>query len=289
MRRPLRNLILLGGILLLVTTACRVGIPDTQSVVLGEEQTLVLSHPLPNDLDEPFEIDIVMGAGELKIEGGSQQLLEGTVVYNVSDWKPEVDREDNRLEIRQGVERSVDLTALDRVKNDWQLALGNSVPVELRVTAGAYDGQIDLTGVPVTYLDISDGAGSAEVIFSAHNPVEMDKLSYRTGASDVELFGLGYARFRRMDFDGGAGSYTLDFSGALQDDCRVKVDGGLGDFRIIVPKETAAEIEFNGNLMNINTKGTWVVNDNIYATQGSGPLLEIEINVGLGSVTVLSE
>ncbi len=92
-----------------------------------------------------------------------------------------------------------------------------------------------------------------------------------------------------MDFDGGAGSYTLDFSGVLQQDCRVTIDGGLGDFTIIVPKETAAEIEFNGNLMDINTKGTWVVNDNIYATQGSGPLLEIEINIGLGSVTVVSE
>ena len=288
MRHPLRNLILLGGIFLLVTAACRVGIPDTQSVVLSEKRTLTLNESLPADVSQPVEIDIVMGAGKLEISGGAQQLLEGTVEYNVANWEPEVKREDDRLEIRQGVERSVDLSALDRVTNDWNLAFG-SVPIELRLTAGAYEGKIDLSGVPVLYLDISDGASNAEVIFDAPNPVEMGRFSYRTGASDVTLTGLGYANIRRMDFDGGAGSYTLDFSGALQQDCRVTIDGGLGEFTIIVPKETAAEIEFNGNLMDINTQGTWVVTDNVYATQGSGPLLEIEINVGLGSVTVVSE
>jgi hypothetical protein len=288
MRHPLRNLLVLGGIFLLATVACRVGIPDTQSVVLSEKRTLVLNENLPGDISQPVELDIVMGAGKLEINGGSQQLLEGTVEYNVADWEPEVNRQDDRLEIRQGVERSVSLTALDRVINDWNLVLG-SVPMELRLTAGAYDGKIDLSGVPVTYLNISDGASNAEVVFKSPNPAEMDRFSYRTGASDVNLSGLGYANFRRMDFDGGAGSYTLDFSGALQQDCRVKIDGGLGDFTIIVPGETYAEIAFNGNLMDINTKGTWVVNDNIYATQGSGPLLEIEITVGLGSVTVVSE
>jgi N-terminal domain of toast_rack, DUF2154 len=288
MRHPLRNLLVLGGIILLVAAACRVGIPDTQSVVLSEKRTLLLNEALPADMSQPVEIDIVMGAGKLEISGGSQQLLEGTVEYNVADWAPEVKREGDRLEIRQGVERSVDLTALDRVTNDWDLAFGN-VPIELRLTAGAYDGKIDLSGVPVTYLNISDGASNAEVVFTTPNPAEMDRFSYRTGASDVSLSGLGYANMSRMDFDGGAGSYSLDFTGALQQDCRVKIDGGLGDFRIIVPKETAAEIAFNGNLMDINTKGTWVVNDNIYATQGSGPLLEIEINIGLGSVTVVSE
>ena len=288
MRHPLRNLLVLGGIFLLATVACRVGIPDTQTVVLSEKRTLLLNEALPVDMSQPVEIDIVMGAGKLEITGGSQQLLEGTVEYNVADWAPELKRQDDRLEIRQGVERSVDLTALDRVTNDWNLAFG-SAPIALRLTAGAYDGKIDLSGVPVTYLNISDGASNAEVVFDAPNPVEMDRFTYRTGASDVTLTGLGFANFRRMDFNGGAGSYSLDFSGALQQDCRVTIDGGLGDFTIIVPKETYAEIEFNGNLMNINTKGTWVVNDNVYATQGSGPLMEIEINVGLGSVTVVSE
>ena len=288
MRHPMRNLLVLGGVFLLMAAACRVGIPDTQSVVLSEKRTLYLNEALPVDMSQPVEIDIVMGAGKLEINGGSGQLLEGTVEYNVADWEPEVNREDDRLEIRQGVERSVSLTALDRVTNDWNLMLG-IVPIELRLTAGAYDGKIDLSGVPVTYLNISDGASNAEVVFDAPNPVEMDRFTYRTGASDVTLSGLGFANFRRMDFDGGAGSYTLDFSGALQQDCRVTIDGGLGDFRIIVPKDTAAEIEFNGNLMDINTEGTWVVNDNIYATQGSGPSLEIEINIGLGSVTVVNE
>lgn len=288
MKHLFRNLIILGGVFLLVTTACRVGIPDTQSVVLSEKRTLVINESLPQDFDQPMRVEIVMGAGNLKISGGSDQLLEGTVEYNVVDWEPEVERKERSLEIRQGVERSVDLKALDRVVNRWELQMGGA-PVGLRITAGAYDGEIDLSGVPITDLDISDGASDVDLVFEQPNPVEMDRFSYRTGASDVNIEGLGYANFRRMDFDGGAGSYTLDFSGALQRDCRVKIDGGLGDFKIIIPEEMAAEVEFNGELMDINTRGTWTVHDNVYSSGGSGPLLEIEINIGLGSVTLVSE
>ncbi|MCD4671975.1 MAG: toast rack family protein [Anaerolineaceae bacterium] len=288
MKHLFRKLILLGGIFLLVTTACRVGIPDTQCVVLSEKRTLVINESLPQDIDQPMEVEIVMGAGNLKISGGSDQLLEGTVEYNVVDWEPEVERKERSLEIRQGVERSVDLKALDRVVNRWELQMGGA-PVGLRITAGAYDGEIDLSGVPITDLDISDGASDVDLVFEQPNPVEMDRFSYRTGASDVNIKGLGYANFRRMDFDGGAGSFTLDFSGALQRDCWVKIDGGLGDFKIIIPEETAAEVEFNGELMDINTRGTWTVHDNVYSSGGSGPLLEIEINIGLGSVTLVSE
>ena len=31
-----------------------------------------------------------MGAGELKLTGGADQLMEGDFSYNVSDWKPKV-------------------------------------------------------------------------------------------------------------------------------------------------------------------------------------------------------
>lgn len=288
MKHALRNLLLLAGILLVITTACRVGIPDTQSVVLGETRTFLISEELPSDPQEETKVHIEMGAGSLAVEGGAQKLVEGKVDYNVADWQPEILRRESRLDIRQKVERSINLGGLDRVVNRWSLQLGQS-PIDLRITAGAYEGSLDLSGVPLTGLDVSDGASNAKIVFAQPNPAEMARLSYRTGASDVSLTGLGNANFRRMTFDGGAGSYSLDFSGALREDGRVTINGGLGDFKISVPADTAAQIKIGGNLSNVNTRGTWLVRDGVYFTQGSGPLLEIEINVGLGSITLISE
>jgi hypothetical protein len=43
----------------------------------------------------------------------------------------------------------------------------------------------------------------------------MSILSYKTGASDVSLKGLGNANVDQVSFDGGVGSYELDFTGDL--------------------------------------------------------------------------
>ena len=44
----------------------------------------------------------------------------------------------------------------------------------------------------------------------------MSILRYETGASTVKLNGLANANFGTLIFSGGAGDYTLDFSGDLQ-------------------------------------------------------------------------
>src|SRR5918995_4286742 len=47
-----------------------------------------------------------MGAGELTITGGADQLVEGEFSYNVSDWKPkvsyDVSGEEGELLVKQG-------------------------------------------------------------------------------------------------------------------------------------------------------------------------------------------
>jgi hypothetical protein len=288
MRRRFFTVFLLVGSLLLVTAACRFSIPDTETVVLGETRTLQINESLPPDPTQTMKVEIVMGAGKLSVSGGAQQLLEGTVEYNVADWEPGIVRREGSLEVRQGVERTIDLSALDRVINRWELRFG-PVPVNLRLTAGAYEGKLDLSGVPLAGLDISDGASDADLVFNQPNPIDMDKFNYRTGASDVNISGLGNANFNQMTFNGGAGSYSLDFSGALRKDAQVTINGGLGDFTITIPHTTAARVKFNGDLTDVNTRGTWMLQDNVYTTSGSGPVLDITVNLGLGSITLESE
>jgi hypothetical protein len=105
----------------------------------------------------------------------------------------------------------------------------------------------------------------------------------------VELIGLGHANFETLTFSGGAGDYTLDFTGELQRDATVKISAGLGNLRIVIPAGTMAQVAVTGAITNINTQGTWTVNDKRYETSGSGPTLTIEVDMGLGNLTLVRE
>jgi len=171
------------------------------------------------------------------------------------------------------------------VKNQWDLKLG-SMPMHLTIDAGAYEGTMELGGLSLKSLTVKDGAASVNLSFSEPNLIEMSALAYSTGASEVKLSGLGNANFSKFDFDGGAGSYTLDFSGELQRDASVKVDTGLSDLTLIIPDGVDATLTMDGGLTDINLGNGWSQSGNVYSHEGSGPTLTIVVNMGAGNVTV---
>ena len=117
----------------------------------------------------------------------------------------------------------------------------------------------------------------------------MESFDYNTGASTVELTGLANANFDQLNFTAGAGTYTLDFGGQLQKDANVQIDAGVSAFKIIIPDGIRAEIEVEGEMKDVNTRGTWTVESNTYSTKGSGNVIKIHINMNLGSLELVQE
>jgi hypothetical protein len=267
----------------ITSLACSISVPDMPSVKVGETQTMEISEPAASGVD-PSTVTITMGAGKLDIVGGSEKMIEGTIQYNVVDWKPTVTRAENRVEIQQLNELKNVIPTHDII-NKWDLRLGKK-PMSLSIEAGAYEGTLDLSGIPITHLDISDGASNAKVQFNQPNPAQMDTLTYKTGASNVELHGLSFANFERMEFSGGAGNYTLDFSGSLQRDATVIVNGGVSETKIILPKGMKSVIDFKGGLTNISTKGTWTSDGPHYESAGEGSTLTMQITIGAGNISL---
>jgi hypothetical protein len=268
--------------LALSSMACSVTLPfNLTSGNIGEIKTLQISETY--DSSETVFFGIEMGAGELDIVGGSKNLVEGTVRYNVEEWKPEVNWDNNRLTIRQKIS-TLPIQPNKKIENSWNLQLGNQ-PMQISITAGAYNGNLDLSGVSVTNLEIQDGAGNAEVTFNTVNPVQMEEFNYQTGASDVKISGLANANVRRFSFDGGAGKAVFDFSGSLQNDMDVRINAGAGDFHIIIPEGTNCILNNNGELVDIKNNG-WQQNGDQYTITGTGPTIEIEANINLGSLVL---
>ena len=266
------------------TLACSITI-NVPEIKTGPTQTFTVDAPLlPGD--QIAEVDIKMGAGTFNLTGGASRLIEGTIRYNVAEWEPSLSTIGNHVTLEQGPIKGISGIPGGNVINEWNLKLNNDAIMDLSITAGAYKGNLELGGLHLRNLSISDGASKSEVTFDRPNPVDMDELTYKTGASQVSLSGLANANFNHMSFEGGAGSYTLNFSGTLKRTADVTIKTGVSSVTLIVPAGMNARITNTGGLSNISTQGTWTVTDNTYSSSGQGPLLTISVEMGVGSLTL---
>jgi len=280
-----KRILIVLTIILMTSLACSFNV-DVPKISTQNEQVFTINQPIPDDRDYS-ELEIAMGAGRLNISGGSEEWVSGEINYNVSLWVPEIYSKANGIKISQETKSQIGIPD-NKVVNDWNIQLGDH-PTELEINAGAYQGDLDFSGIPLTSLSISDGASQGNITFDSLNPVEMSSLHYATGASQVDLIGLGNANVKNIYFDAGPGSYTLDFSGDLQLDTQVEINYGLGDLKIIIPKGVPALITVEGGLNNVELRGTWNVSGNEYSLNGSGPQLTFYITLGLGNLQLISQ
>lgn len=269
-------------VLALASMACGITVNLPEQAKVGPEITDSITVADPKS--DETRVSLSFGAGDLTVSPGAKNLVDGTALYNVRDLKPEVNfHESGEVEIKQGKFDS--LPPFNGMKNEWDLKLGQA-PMELSISAGAYDGNLELGGLSLKSLSISDGAADVEVSFSEPNPVEMSEFSYTTGASDVTMEGLANANFETFFFNSGAGDYTLDFSGELQRDATVSIDCGFSDLTLIIPEGLNAVVTIDSTLVDINVGDGWSQRNKVYTQAGEGYTLTIVVNMGAGEVTV---
>ncbi|HPH96024.1 MAG TPA: toast rack family protein [Anaerolineaceae bacterium] len=283
MKRPLWIVLI---VLMLTSMACSITI-NTPKLVTGETKTVTLDQALGND--KQVRLNLRMGAGKMEVEPGSEKLLTGTIKYNVPGWEPKITRGTDLLMVEQGSMENITGLPSDDVVNEWSLAINKNVPIKLMVDAGAYQGKLDLSGLSIVEMRFNDGASQVEINFDEPNPVVMENLEYKTGASEVKLIGLANANFDRMRFEGGMGSYTFDFSGKLTRDAEVTVKSAASNIVIIIPEGLHAKIINKGAVSSISTEGAWLVKDNTYEATGEGPLLTITLDTGVSNMELRHE
>ena len=148
---------------------------------------------------------LMMGAGELKVGGAADALMEGDFSYNVADWKPRIDYEvsgeKGDLTVEQG---SGDNGRLGGgARNEWDLRFNDDVPTDLVVEMGAGESDLDLDSLTLTGLDLQMGAGE----------------------TTVDLTG-DYAQGFDASIEGGVGEATVLVPSEVG--VRVRAEGGLG-------------------------------------------------------------
>jgi hypothetical protein len=282
----IRKLVPVLLILVLGLTACgfHVSLPII-TITPGPTVTDQINVPLPADVSKTVDLSLAFGAGTLKVRPGADSLVSGTATYNIADFKPTVIANDSTVRIEQGNWRLTGIPDFSNIKNEWDLSLGN-VPLDLSIEAGAYHAEYQFGGLALTNLTIKDGASGVKLDFSSPNSTEMNLLRYETGASNVSLTGLANANFASLEFDSGAGNYTLDFSGTLKRDGSVHIKTGVSNMTLVIPAGIPTQITVEGGLSNVTYDSGWAKNGSVYAQEGSGPQLTIVAEIGAGNLTL---
>jgi len=270
-------------VLALASMACgfSIDLPERPKAGPDIEESISVADPQSDET----RLTLSFGAGKLTLSPDPQakNLVEGTALYNVDDLKPKIQKSGDSIEIRQGDFKRLPL--FEDMKNEWDLKLSDS-PLDLTVQAGAYEGSLELGGLALKSLTVQDGASHVDLSFSDPNQTEMSVLRYETGASDVKLTGLANANFSTLTFSGGAGNYTLDFSGELQRDAIVTVESGLGNLSLIIPEDVDAELTLESTAVNINHSSGWAQNGQTYTQHGSGSTLTIVVKMAAGNLVI---
>jgi hypothetical protein len=191
---------------------------------------------------ESVRADIEMGAGELKISGGANKLLEATFDYTEAEGKPtvayDVAGKDGHLTIQQpssGIH-------FGRTHNTWDLRLNNDVPTELKIEMGAGQGDLRLRGLTLTKLDLQMGAGQVTLDLTGDWKRDLEaKIEGGVGTATIRLprnvgvrvraqGGIGSIHARGMQREGEF--YVNEAYGKSKVTLNVDVQGGIGQINL---------------------------------------------------------
>jgi hypothetical protein len=187
-----------------------------------------------------------MGAGELNVTGGADQLMEADFSYNVSEWKPkvsyDVSGEKGELVVKQ---RSAEGAGLSGdARNEWNIRLNDEVPTDLVVQMGAGESDLDLDSLALTGVDLQMGAGKTTVDLTGDYAQSFD-TSIQGGVGEATVMlpsevgvkakaegGLG--KINAVGLQKVGDSYVNEAYGESDVNLSVDVQGGVGEINLKV-------------------------------------------------------
>ena len=198
---------------------------------------------IPLEDIESAEIELDMGAGELRVQGSSKELFEGTFSFNVKKWKPEIDYHTSGkrgyLRVKQGKSSGI---PAGNGKNHWDIYLNEKALLDLLVDFGAGEGKLDLRGLNMKSLEVDMGVGDLTVDLSGEHKQDLD-VTIVGGVGSAKVY-LPENVGVRVEVDKGIGSvdargmrksgsiYTNDAFGEAEITIDVRIDAGIGSISL---------------------------------------------------------
>ncbi len=202
---------------------------------------------MPVNVDAPdaerANIELNMGAGQMRVEGGGHKLLEGTVEYNVPSMKPMLSSSYNGVHATVTLRQPSGTNAVGNFHYLWNLQLADKTLLDLLVNCGAGQANLDIGSVSLRRLEVNMGAGQVDLDLTGTPTRDYDvKISGGVGQAKVRLpqnvgiwanahGGIGSIKIEGLEKRGD--HWQNDLYDKAKVNVRVEVNGGIGEIRLI--------------------------------------------------------
>lgn len=228
------GLVLLAALLLSgCNPTLRVGAVQTESqAVEGGDATSVRA-------------EITLGAGDLRLAGGAEKLMEADFTYNVAQLKPEVAYAAGKLTVRQPEIPGVpNLRNIDDFRNEWDLRLSDGTPIDMQINIGAGTSNLDLADLALTHLAVELGAGTSTLDLNGDWAHDVD-VTVDSGAANLSVrlpkdvgvrveVNAGPTLVDALGLTKNGNVYTNAAYGVSDVTLNVKMDAGIGVINLAV-------------------------------------------------------
>jgi hypothetical protein len=211
--------------------------------------------------ESALSVDVTYVAGRFELHPAAPgDLYQMELRYDADKFRPVRQYDASAGLLRVGLESKGNNVSYTGERDSRQvqsltLALTRDVPLDLEITMGAAEADVELGGLALRRLEYKTGASKTDVRFSRPNPVTCSELSFDVGAAQFEATGLGNVNCRRMRFEGGVGKVTLDFTGDWRSSADVEVHVALGTVTLRLPRELGVTISLDRFLASFDQTG----------------------------------
>lgn len=140
---------------LLILSGCSSFVTDD-----NKEESISVKRDKAKELDIELNLDL----GEITVQKGAKEWVEGSAVYNLKKLKPHVQYDLHRDKGEVVIEhKDQKRFKISKIKNEWNLKLTDEIPINLSINTGAAMANLDLRGLEIEDLDIEAGVGELSV------------------------------------------------------------------------------------------------------------------------------
>jgi hypothetical protein len=145
-----------GCLSLLFLTGC-----DLEPVIAGAMKTETLH--IERDKSELVRADLRLGAGELRVRGGAQKMLDADFQYNVPEWKPEIRYNATGFRGILSIEQPGGRKMAKNASYEWNLRFNDDTPLDMTVHMGAGKADLDLGSLSLRSVEVNIGVGQVKM------------------------------------------------------------------------------------------------------------------------------
>jgi len=240
-----------------------------------------------------LQADLHYLAGGLRVAPGrANELYRMDASYDEERYRPTSDFNAAAGAVDLGLEPAGNggLRVLSRrqLRQDANVAFSPAVDLDLDITLGAVDADLELGGLSLSALTIQAGASQAVVRFSQPNRSRCRSATITTGAAELTVLGLGNSRCDRIDFEGGMGKVTLDFGGTWSSSSRAEIKMAVGELTLRLPRRAGVRLTLDRFLASFDPAGL-VRSGHAFQSPGydrAERKLDIDLTTAVGGVRI---